>query len=77
MRIVAPGMIVKEVNGEKVANLEDLRKAVKKSKESGYLTILTKENWHAVLSVENILKDEDRLSKLYSFKKSKLIDEIS
>ena len=77
MRIVAPGMIVKEINDQKVKNLKDLRNAIKKSKDSGYFTIRTKDNVHAVLSVENILQDENRLSKLYSFQKSKLLDEIS
>jgi len=74
MRIIAPGMIVEEINGEKVNSLKDLRQAAKKSSGTGYFTIRTKDNLNAVLSITNILNDEDRLSKLYSFKKSKLLD---
>jgi serine protease Do len=76
LRLLAPGMIVEEINGEKISTLEDFREAVRKSKESRYLTVKTDDYRFVAFSVENILKDEDRLSSMYFFDKSKLIDEI-
>lgn len=76
-RILRPGDIITEINGEKVETLADFRKAVKKSAGSGYLTITTDEKLYAVLSVEKILRDEDMLSSRFFYKKSKLLDEIA
>ncbi|MCK4517463.1 trypsin-like peptidase domain-containing protein [Candidatus Babeliales bacterium] len=77
LRLIFPGMILKKVNGEKVKTLKEFRAAVRKSKKSGFLTVRTKENWFVVFAVDNIAADEDRLAKMYSFEKSKLIDEIA
>jgi len=77
LRLIFPGMILKKVNGEKVKTLKEFRVAVRKSKKDGFLTVRTKENWFVVFAVDNIAADEDRLAKMYSFEKSKLIDEIA
>lgn len=77
MRLLFPGMIIKEINGAKVKTLKDFREAVKKSRSTRFFTIRTKENIYVVFSVENILHDEDRLSQIYQFKKSSLIDAIA
>ena len=65
------------LNGEKVKTLDEFRTAVRKSKTSRFLTIKTKQHWRVVFSVDNIVKNEDRLAKMYQFKKSKLIDDIA
>jgi len=77
LRLLYPGMIISEVNGEPVKTLEEFRVAVRKSKKTRFLTIRTQEHWFVVFSVDNIVLDEDRLSKIYQFEKSKLIDEIA
>ena len=64
------------MNGEKVKTLAEFRAAVKKSKSTRFLTVRTKESLFIVLSVNNIVKDEDRLSSIYQFKKSELIEDI-
>jgi serine protease Do len=76
LRILAPGMIIDKINGKIVKTLKDFRDAAGESRYSGFFTVTTKENWFVVFSVENILKDEDRLSQMYSFKKSKLLSAI-
>lgn len=76
-RILRPGDILTEVNGELVESLADFRKAVKKSLGSGYLTVTTDEKLYAVLSVDKILKDEDMLSSCFFYKKSKLLEELA
>ena len=74
--LVGPGLLIDEVNDIPVKTLTEFRSAVKKSKESGYLTMLTPEKRFVVLSVESIVKEEDRLSKLFLYKKSGLIQEL-
>jgi serine protease Do len=75
-RILRPGDILIEVNGEKVETLADFRKASQKSKGSGYLTVTTDEKLYAVLSIEKILKEEEMLSSRFFYKKSKLLEEM-
>lgn len=77
LRLLYPGMIITEVNGEKVKTLEEFRAAVRKSKQTRFLTIQTQEHWFVVFAVDNIVADEDRIAKIYQFEKSKLIDEIA
>jgi len=73
-RILLPGAVISKVNGNEIKTLEEFREAVKKSKDSGFLTITTEDKMFAALSVENILKDEDMLSSRYFYQKSKLLD---
>jgi len=77
LRLIAPGSILEEVNGEKVDSLEDFRRAIRKSKMSRFLTIKTQQHLVGVFSVDNIVEDEDRLAAIYQSKKSALIDEIA
>jgi serine protease Do len=77
LRLLYPGMIITHINGEKVKTLKEFRQAVRKSKSTRFLTIKTKEHWVTVFSVDNIVRDEDRLAMIYQFKKSKLIGEIA
>ncbi len=75
-RVLNIGSIINEVNNTKVATLEDFRNAVAKCKKDGFLTIKTNDKMFAPLSVESILKDEDKLAARYFYKKSKLIEQI-
>lgn len=75
-RIIHPGAIIEEVNGQEVKTLEDFRKIVSECKEDDYLTIRTKDKMFAALSVQKIIADEDRLASRYFYKKSDLIDKI-
>jgi len=75
-RVLRPGEIVEEVNGEPVKTMSDFRRAVVKSKETRYLTIRTEDNFYGVMSVDKILHDEDMLASRHFFKKSQLIDAL-
>ncbi len=68
-----PGHILEEVNGESVKTLDEFRRAIVKSKQTGYVTLRTDNNLYAVMSVDKILKDEDMLAARYFFPKSPLI----
>ncbi len=75
-RVLTPGAVIDKINGEEVKNLDDFRQAVKKSKESGYLTVTTDDKMFAALSVPNILKNADILSARYFYKKSDLLKDL-
>ena len=77
LRLIYPGVIITEINGEKVKTLDEFRNAVKKSKSTRFLTVGTEDSLFVVLSVDNIVKDEDRVSKIYHFEKSELVEAIA
>lgn len=75
-RVIRPGEMLQEVNGEKVKTLDDFRDAVLKSKTSRYITLRTDDSLYAVMSVDKILKEEDTLANRYFFNKSRLLDKL-
>ena len=67
-RAVKPGALIKEINGKDVANIEDLRDAVRHSLKSGYLTLKTRDtDAFVALPFGKSLEEEDRLSSLYFY----------
>jgi len=69
-RTVGAGVIIRHVNGCRVRTLEEYRAALKKSRETGYITInpsdnLTDDTDEAliVLSLDDVLTEEVRLSR--------------
>ena len=73
-RVLTIGSIIDEINGQTVTALTEFRNAITKSKKGGFLTIKTKDKMFATLSIDNILKDEDKLAARYFYAKSKLVD---
>ncbi len=73
---ITPGMIVEEVNGEKVKDLDGLRKALRKSFDTKFVTILADDKRYSVFSVDSILKDEKRLSSICQFQLSPFVKEL-
>ena len=76
-RVLTIGSVIDEVNGHTIETLDDFRNEVRKCKKDGFLTIKTNDKMFAALSVDSILKDEDRLASRYFYKKSKLLGEIN
>ncbi|MFH1832162.1 MAG: trypsin-like peptidase domain-containing protein [bacterium] len=76
-RVLMPGSIIEEVNGEKVKSLADFRRIVLRDKKTGHVTVKTDEQLYAVLSLEKILKDEEVLPARYFYEKSKLVEQLS
>lgn len=66
-RTIGAGGMVKEINGQPVKTLDDLRAAVQRSGLSGYLTIKTTDNQFAALPIAEIMEDEERLASMYHY----------
>jgi hypothetical protein len=66
-RTIGAGGVVREINGQPVKSLADVRAAVGKSIKSGYLTIKTTDNQFAVIPVSEIMEDEERLASTYHY----------
>jgi serine protease Do len=73
-RVLRPGELITEINGDKVKTLADFRQAVMKSLDSRYLSVRTEDNLYAIMSLDKILRDENMLSARYFFRKSKLFE---
>jgi serine protease Do len=77
-KMLSVGVFIHEVNDQPVINLDQFRKAVKKSQGMKYLKIKSKdENRLIILRVKDILKEENRLAAQYFYKKSSLIEALS
>ncbi len=70
-RIVYPGDLISEINGQIVKTLDEFRNAVSQSKD--FLTIKTKNKKFAVLSIEKVLNEEIMLAQEYHYAPSNLI----
>ena len=76
LRDFLPGTLIELLNDQKVTTLKEFRDAVKKSKKSGYLTLRTQDKRVVVLPVATLLKEEERLSKLFLYQRSMLLEEL-
>ncbi|HBS48247.1 TPA: hypothetical protein DEO28_04140 [Candidatus Dependentiae bacterium] len=74
------GSILNQVNDENVSTLADFRKAILKSKKSGYVTVKFYDGiideLFISLPLDKILEDEDIFAERYFYDKSKLIDQL-
>ncbi len=82
-RTVTPGVIVKEINGERVQTLEQVRAAWKKSIATGYLTLKiidtvtrASDNVLVVLPFEKVLQEELLLARHYRYPLSVIAKEL-
>lgn len=75
-RIFAPGTLIYEVNGVKVKTLNELRSAVRKSMESGFLTLKTSNDIFAVFDIKKIIQDELRLNQIFRYPLSNVVQEL-
>lgn len=80
-RTLGAGAVLKEVNGQSVKTLEDLENAMKKSIDTGFVTIKTNQNVFVVLPFDQILHDEEKLAQNFFYHISpimrSLIDEAN
>lgn len=72
-RTLEPGTIIVEVNNKKVQTLEQLRDALPESLKTGFLTIKTSEDVFVVLPFKQMLEDEERLSRDFSYPMSSVV----
>lgn len=73
-RSLREGTIIELVNGEKVHSLQDFRQALHKSKQSGYIVIISEDKRPMVLELARVLEDEDRLATENVYDRSVIID---
>ncbi|MBT4594280.1 hypothetical protein HOD08_00145, partial [bacterium] len=62
--------------GEKVKDLDGLRKALRKSFDTKFVTILADDKRYSVFSVDSILKDEKRLASICQYPLSPFVKEL-
>lgn len=79
-RCICMGDIISEINGVKVTNLKDLRTILRNNllgvTTNTMVTCKTEDKKFMVLSLERVLADEDRLSRRYMYKTTKLSREL-
>lgn len=75
-RCISAGAIISQVNGEDAKTLEDLRRLLKKSIDTGYVMIKTTENICMALPLEEIVQSEARMAASYYYPISKTYKEI-
>ncbi len=73
---VQPGFILDEINGQKVATLEQLRQSVTKSLDSGFVTMKFEDDLLSVFALDTIMSDEHRLASIFKYKKSALVEMV-
>lgn len=66
-RSLMPGAIVKEINGESVKTIDDLRHALFKGIKSDNFTVETADGVFVVCSFKKVLQDDQRLAQDYFF----------
>lgn len=64
---IAVGSILSEVNSESVTTLEEYRKAILKSAQTGFLTIKSQNGLFSAIDVKDIIKSEEKLSIMYHY----------
>lgn len=74
-RTIGAGAIIKELNGQPIKKLEDVRKALAESPTSGYLTLKTFENVFTVMNWKQIIDQEKKLAAQYFYPLAKVIEE--
>ncbi len=75
-RVLRPGEVIEMVNGIDIQTLEDFRSAIRDGLNKEFITMRTSDEILAVLSVEKIAHDEQRLASTYFYKTTPLSKEI-
>lgn len=75
-RILAPGTVITEINSMPIKTLKEYRKAIKRSKDSGFLTLKTSNDIFAVFDLKKIIQDEMRLPQIYRYPLSDVVQEL-
>lgn len=74
--VIQPGVIIDEINGTKVANMQELRNELKKATKEKRVVFKTSEGALFVVNSKEVLKDEQRLSATYHYPLSPFIQDL-
>ncbi len=66
--LVDKGKVLTEINGKKVSSLTSLREEISSSFDKKFVTIKSDDHSFTALSMQDILANEERLSKTYKYK---------
>lgn len=69
-KLINPGVIIDEINGQKVGTLDEMRNAVRNSKNPDFITFQTSDNRFFVFLTKEILAQEERLARTFYYKPS-------
>lgn len=72
-RSFGPGVIIKEINGQEVKSLDDVRKQLFRSFETNELSIETTDGVFDVFPFDKVLNEERRLSNNWGYSLSKVV----
>lgn len=75
-RVLTVGSRVKEVNDQKVNTLAQLRQAILKGADRGFLRLRTTDGVVAVFPLKQVIKDEPRLSFIYRYPISQTVQQL-
>jgi S1-C subfamily serine protease len=75
-RLLAPGTIISEVNGVAIKTLQEYRKAIRKSMDSGFLTLKTSNDIFVAFDLKKVVQDEMRLPQIYRYPLSDVVQEL-
>lgn len=70
------GMIIDTINNQEINNLQDLRKALIASADSGVIAIKTKDNFESVISLDKALLQEYKLSDNFVYPITKTVKKL-
>jgi serine protease Do len=76
LRTLAAGDILQEVNSKEVHTLDNFRRLVRKSIQTGFLTLKTRRDVFAVFALKRVLDDEARLSSDLTYPISPLVTQL-
>lgn len=69
--------LLNKINGQKVTTIAEFRDAVLAGKNQEFFTIETENGAFVALPLQEILKEEERLSQIYFYEKSSLVTELT
>ncbi len=76
-RNIAPGMLIKAVNGVPVNTVEGLREAIRKSLTSGFLTVETRDKTMVAFDFPRLIANELRLAQYFHYKPAAICSDPS
>lgn len=74
--VLMRGQIITEINGVEIKNLEDVRKALRKSIGTEHVTLKTLENRFVALPFKKMLEDEQKLSRMLFYTITPFVQEL-
>ena len=76
LEVLREGSVISEINGATIGTLDEFRKAIHDGMKKDFITFKTTDGVFFVLSPEEVVKDEKKLSGIYKYPLSGFVEEI-